>query len=428
MTVNVEEMLLIVMLQLILIIASARLFGMLFRKFGQPQVCGEIAAGLILGPSLFGKFFPGISAYVFTPSVGPIFGVISQIGLIFLLFLIGLEFDFGHLKEYKKASFTISAVGIILPFSLGTVVAQLLYPYVGEGINQLGFTLFIATSISITALPILGRIMVEFNISRTPVGAVTITAAAIDDVAGWIILAAVSGIVKSGSSSAQVVVMGVESVIYGAFMLFIARPYLIRWTRRALEQGKGELSLNTLAIVIILVFTSAIITHLIGLFSIFGAFMMGAILSNQDNFVKAVKQRLWDFVTVFFLPIFFTYTGLRTDIGIMQGKLLWGLCFLVLFVSILGKLGGGTVAARLSGFSWRESFSVGIMMNTRALMELIVVNIGYDLGVIPLSVFFMLVFMAVVTTFMTSPLLTRAILKTNMERHFHESEFVAQCR
>jgi Kef-type K+ transport system membrane component KefB len=421
-----EEILLTVILQLIIIIASARIFGILFRRMGQPQVCGEIAAGLILGPSLFGKFFPGISAHVFAPSVSPIFTVISQLGLVFLLFLIGLEFDFSHLKEYRKAAVSISSSALILPFGLGIIVGQLLYPYVGEGINRLGFILFVATAISITALPVLGRIMVEFNINRTTIGAVAITAAAIEDATGWIILATISGIVRSAMDPARVALMVMEAAAYTIFMLFVARPYLIGWTRRVLEQGKGELSLNTLAILILLVFSSAIITNLIGLFSIFGAFVMGAILFDQQEFREAVMRRLWDFVTVFFLPIFFTYTGLRTDIGTMQGGLLWGFCFLVLFVSILGKLGGGTAAARLCGFSWRESFSVGIMMNTRGLMELIVVNVGYNLGVIPSSVFFMLVFMAVMTTFMTSPILSRLIKGTTMESHFMVSDFVKQ--
>ena len=266
----------------------------------------------------------------------------------------------------------------------------------------------------------------EFNISRTAIGAVTITAAAIGDASGWIILATVSGIVGSALDPSRVVLMVVEAAAYAVFMLFVARPYLIRWTRRALEQGQGELSLNALAILILLVFTSAAITNLIGLFSLFGAFVMGAILFDQQEFREAVMRRLRDFVTIFFLPIFFTYTGLRTDIGTMESGLLWGFCFLVLFVSILGKLGGGTAAARLCGLPWRESFSVGIMMNTRGLMELIVVNVGYNLGVIPSSVFFMLVFMTVVTTFMTPPILSRLIKGTGMEPDFSASEFAKQ--
>jgi Kef-type K+ transport system membrane component KefB len=424
---KVEELLLTVILQLVVIIASARIFGMLFRRMGQPQVCGEVAAGLILGPSFFGKFFPGLSAHIFAPSIGLIFSVISQIGLVFLLFLIGLEFDFSHLKDYRKATVSISAMALLLPFGLGIIVGQLLYPHVGEGINRLGFVLFVATAISITALPVLGRIMVEFNITRTAIGAMTITAAAIQDASGWVILATISGIVRSALDPARIALMVVEAVAYAVFMLFVARPYLVRWTRRALEQGNGELSLNTLAILIVLVFTSAIITNLIGLFSLFGAFVMGAILFDQPEFREAVMRRLWDFVTVFFLPIFFTYTGLRTDIGTMQGGL-WAFCLLVLSVSIIGKLVGGTAAARLCGLSWRESFSVGTMMNTRGLMELIVVNVGYNLGVIPSSVFFMLVFMAVVTTFMTSPILSRLIKGTAMEPDFNVSEFAKQGR
>jgi Kef-type K+ transport system membrane component KefB len=420
---KLEELLLGVIVQLGVIIAAARFFGSIFRRMGQPQVCGEIAAGLVLGPSLFGSLFPSVSAYVFAPSVQPVFEVISQLGLVFLLFLIGLEFDFSHLKRHHKAAVSISLASIVVPFGLGLIVAALLYPYVGAGIGRLGFLLFVATAISITALPVLGRMLVEFNINRTAVGTITITAAAIGDAAGWIILATVSAIVRSELDPARILLMVMSAAAYTAFMLFVARPYLVRWTRRALEQGKGDLSLNSLAIVILLMFASAAVTNLIGLFSILGAFVMGTILFDQHAFREAVTRRSRDFVTVFFLPIFFTYTGLKTDIGTMQGGLLWGLCLLLLAASIAGKLAGATAAARWSGLSWRESLSVGTMMNTRGLMELIVVNVGYHLGVIPLSVFFMLVFMAVVTTFMTPPILSQLIRGTAMETDFSVSDF-----
>jgi len=354
--------------------------------------------------------------------------VLSQVGLIFLMFLIGLDFDFGHLRAHGRSAVLISVAGILLPFSLGLVVAPVLYPHVETGANKLGFVLFVAAGLSITAIPVLGRILIEFNLNRTHLGSLTITAAAIDDVCGWIILAVITAIVRSEFSPLRTLRMVSEAAVYGLFMIMIARPLLKKWTRRVMLKGEGEISLSALTVLLLLVFLSAAVTNLIGIFSIFGGFIMGAILYDQQECREAVFRRLKDFTTVFFLPIFFTYTGLRTDIGSMQGRRLWLLCGLVLFAAIMGKFGGSTTAARLNGFSWRESCSVGIMMNTRALMELIVINIGYDLGIIPKSVFFMLVLMAVVTTFMTAPILRRLIRTTELEPVFELSPFMRQRR
>lgn len=423
---GLEETLLRVIIQLIVIIAAARIFGVIFRWIGQPQVCGEIAAGLILGPSLLGGLFPGLFHQIFHPSVGQIFSILSQIGLILLLFLIGLEFDFGHLRNHGRKALSISMAGILLPFVLGLLVAGQLYPHVGQGMNKLGFYLFIAVSLCITALPILGRMMIDYNINRTRLGSITISAAALDDASGWIILAMITAIVRANFNPMKSFLMVFETLAFGLFMVFVARPLLLRWTNYALREGKGDLSLTSLAVLLILILVSSLITNLIGIFSIFGAFIMGAILYDQQEFREAVIRRLRDFVTVFFLPIFFTYTGLRTDIGTMHGSLLWGLCGLVLLAAIVGKFGGCTIAALFNRFSRREALTVGVLMNTRALMELIVINIGYDLGVIPQSVFFMLVFMAVVTTYMTSPIFQLLIKKTELEPLFQESQFMQQ--
>lgn len=419
-----EHLLLIVIIQLIVVITASRLFGVLFRLLGQPQVCGEIAAGLILGPSLFGRFFPELFTQVFHQSAGPIFSVLAQLGLILLMFLIGLEFDFSHVRTHGHVAMAISAAGIAFPFLLGLGVARMLYPHTAEGVSKTGFALFIGTALSITALPILGRMMVEFNLSRTRLGSLTITAAAADDATGWIILAVVSAIVRSKFNATDAVVMLAEAAGYALFMIFVARRWLCRWTQAALRRNGGELSLAALAVVLILIFVSAAITNVIGLFSIFGAFIMGAVLYDQHEFREAVMRRMRDFITVFFLPIFFTYTGLRTDIGSMQGGVLWALCGLVLLAAVAGKLGGCTLAARLSGLGWKDSWMIGVFMNTRALMELIAVNIGHDLGVIPKSVFFMLVLMAVVTTYMTTPLIQRLIRNTELEPVFQASSFM----
>lgn len=424
-----EAFLLTVIVQLVIIIAAARLVGFAFRRYlGQPQVCGEIAAGLLLGPSFLGGFFPGISHAVFPPSAGPIFTILSQLGLILLMFLIGLEFDFGHLRSQGQAALSISLAGILLPFGLGLLVGQVVHSQLHLEVNRFSFCLFMAVALSITAIPILGRIMIEFNIQRTRLGCLTISAAAVDDATGWILLALVSALVHSQLDPWKIAWMVFETVAYGLAMLWVARPLLRRWSQKLLSKEGGDLSLTALAAILICVFLSAAITNRIGIFSIFGGFMMGAILHDQEELRQAIFRRMRDFVTVFFLPIFFTYTGLRTDIGSMTGIELWALCGLVFLAAFAGKFGGCAGAALLSGLSRREASIVGTMMNTRALMELIVINLGYDLGILPKNVFFMLVFMAVVTTYMTAPILRRLISQTELEPYFEVSSFAAETR
>jgi len=423
---HIENVLLIVIIQLIVIIAASRFFGGLFRRIGQPLVCGEIAAGLILGPSFFGGMFPSLFHTVFNPSVGQVFTIMSQIGLILLMFLIGLDFDFGHLTENRGTALSISVVGIVLPFSLGLLLGRWMHNALGLNGSWLPFSLFMAAAMSITAIPILGRIMVEFNINRTRIGSLTISAAAADDASGWIILAVVTAIARSALNPAKLGIMILETVGYAAAMVWIVRPLLKKWTAQQMRKNKGKLSLGGLAVVIIMVLAASAATNVIGIFSIFGAFFFGAILYDQHELRAAVQERLRDFVTVFFLPIFFTYTGLRTDIGTMSGSGLWMMCGLVLLAAFVGKFGGCWLAARFNGLPWREASIIGVMMNTRALMELIVINIGFELGVIPKSVFFMLVVMAVVSTYITAPALRRLIRSSEVEQDYLSSEFAGR--
>ncbi|MBL8211524.1 MAG: cation:proton antiporter [Bryobacterales bacterium] len=404
---HVENVLLVVLIQLAVIIGAARLFGNLFQRLRQPVVCGEIAAGLILGPSLFGRFFPELSQRVFSPAVNPVFSIMSQIGLVLLMFLVGLEFEFGHLRKNRAAALSVSLAGILLPFTLGFALGAYMHRQLQLAGNWVFFSLFMSTAMSITAIPILGRIMIELKLNRSVIGSLTITAAAIDDAVGWILLALVTAIAQSNFDPFRFSGMVAAVLAFAAIMVFAVRPLAIQVLHRTLAANRGHLSLNALAALLIAIFLAAICTNLIGIFSIFGAFLFGAILYDQHDLVAAIRGRLTDFVTVFFLPIFFTYTGLRTDIGSMSGAHLWLLCGLVLLAAVVGKLGGCTLAARWNGLSWRDSGMIGVMMNTRALMELIVINIGYDLGIIPRSVFFMLVFMAIVTTYMTAPILRR---------------------
>ena len=391
------------------------------------MVCGEIAAGLILGPSVFGRLFPGAFHAIFNPSVGQTFSILSQLGLILLMFLIGLEFDFGHLSENKRTVLSVSLAGIAAPFALGFGLGRVMHQQLGLGghsINDaswINFALFMATAMSITAVPTLGRIMIELNINRTRLGSPTISAAAINDAAGWTILAFITAVVRSTFDPVKMAAMVAGVLVYGLVMILGVRPLVIRWANRTLKKNGGDISINALATLLVMVLLSAAVTNKIGIFSIFGAFMMGAVLYDHRELRDAVRRRLNDFVTAFFLPVFFTYTGLRTEMGAMTGGKLWLFCGLVLAAAIVGKFGGCTLAARANGLRWRESSIIGVMMNTRALMELIVINVGYDLGIIPGTVFFMLVFMAVFTTYMTTPILRRLIRGSEVQAQFENA-------
>lgn len=439
----VERQVVAVLLQLAVIMVAARVFAALARRVGQPAVVGEIVAGLILGPSLFSHipidWVQNVWRGVFHPAHPDLaelpvaFTILSQLGLIFLLFMIGLEFDFSHLRTNNVAATGISVMGVAAPFALGAGLALVMHRTLdlanaSPGIPLTGFVLFMGTAMSITAIPILGRIMMEMNITRSRLGAITITAAAIDDATGWILLATVSAIVKSEFNVGVTLRMLALSLAFAAFMIFAARPVLKRWARRAVAMNNGRLGLDALAGLFVVMFVCAIATSEIGIFAIFGAFVLGAVLSDEHAFRKAIQEQLTRFITVFFLPIFFTYTGLRTDVGSLHSPLLWLFAALVSAAAILGKFGGCTLAARLSGLSPRESGCVGIMMNTRALMELIVINVGYELKVIPKDVFCMLVLMALLTTVMTSPILLRLMRGTELEPLIASSGFVSPRR
>ena len=421
---GVEDTLLKVLIQLTLILVLSRIFAIVFRKLGQPAVVGETAAGLALGPSLFGHFCPELSKQIFDPGIDQIFKMFSQLGLILLLFLVGLEFDFSHLKKYGRSSLLISLAGIVLPFGLGYLLAHHLHASLQLEVPLTGFALFMGTAMSITAIPVLARIMMELNITPTRLGAITITAAAVDDASGWIMLASVSAMVRSSFSLVNTAVMAAETIAFAGFVLLVLKPLLARLLRGAVKNGK--LGVNWLAAIFALLFLCAIATNLIGIFAIFGAFLLGAALSSESEFKEAAGERIRDLITALFLPIFFTYTGLRTKIGSLDSSTLWLAAGLVSACAIAGKFGGCTVAARISGFSWRESNCIGAMMNTRGLMELVVINAGYELRVIPESVYCMLVLMAVTTTVMTVPVLLRIMKGTELEPWINKSSFVAK--
>jgi len=421
--VDSEALLLRVIIQLAVIIAAARISGSLFKRIGQPAVCGEIAAGLLLGPTFFGKVFPAAFHRIFDPSAGQVFSMMSQLGLILVMFLIGLEFDFGHVPDNSRTVASVSIGGIVLPFALGFGLGKVMHGQLGLAGNWIHFSLFLATAMSITAIPVLGRIMIELNITRTRVGSLTMAAAAMNDAAGWTILALVTAIVRSTFDPVRLAAMAGSVVAYGLAMAFVVRPLVVRWSAWTMRKNRGELTLNSLAVILLLVLASSAVTNMIGIFALFGAFMMGAILYDQHELRHALHGRLNDFVTTFFLPIFFTFTGLRTDAGSMSGGRLWLFSGLVVVCAILGKFVGCRLAARWNGVKSREASVIGVMMNARGLTELIVINAGYDLGILPKSVFFMLVLMAVATTYMTTPVLRRLFRGTEVWEAYRASEF-----
>ncbi len=401
-----ESFLLSVVLQLAVIIVAARLGGSLFRRLGQPRVVGEIVAGLVLGPSCLGRVAPELVGRVFPPETRTLFEVLGQLGLMFLMFLVGLEFDFSHLRRHGRSAALIAAAGIVVPFALGASLAGVMRSHVAAELDGAGFVLFMATALSITAIPVLGRILMDLDLQRTRLGSLTITAAAVDDALGWILLAAVSAIV---AGHFELTVVARTLGLTAAFVLgarLVARPLIVRWLEGTPPREIGAAGFSVLVILVLL---AAAATNAIGIFSIFGPFVLGAVLCDRDRIRAAVRSRLDDFVTVFFLPIFFTYTGLKTDVGLLDSGLLWLFCGLVTLVACAGKILGCGAAARLGGLSWRESSAIAVLMNTRALMGLVAINVGRDMGVIPDSVFCMLVIMAVATTLMTSPILRRLV-------------------
>jgi Kef-type K+ transport system membrane component KefB len=355
--------------------------------------------------------------------------MLSQIGLVLLMFQIGLEFDFAHLtaRSNRRAVAFIASASMIAPFVLGFGFGWFSAPLLSPGINPLATSLFIATAFSITALPILGRIMMEFKITRLPIGVIAISAAAINDVVGWLLLALVTALALAQFSAAA---FALKVALVGLFFVtwwFVVRPLMKRVIHASQARpvpvgekaGLGKLTHNLLGILLAAIFVSAMTTYQLGIFAIFGGFMMGVILHDEHELIEAWKERIGHFVMVFFLPIFFTYTGLRTNVGSLDSLEAWGWCGLLIALATLGKFGASYVAARWAGMSHHEGKVIGIMMNTRALMELIVINVGFDLGVISQQVFTMLVLMAIFSTVITTPGLRRWLPKMGVPIQAH---------
>ena len=393
----------LVLLEVLIVIALSRLVGLGFRAIKQPQVIGEIVAGIMLGPSLFGLVAPATATALFPAEAVPFLNVLSEVGLIFFMFLIGLELNPKYLKNNLDTAILTSHVSILVPFSLGSFLALLLYPIISNNsVSFTAFALFLGAAMSITAFPVLARIITEHNLQNTKLGTLALTCAAVDDVTAWCLLAVAIAVTRTNSMVGALPTI-FEAVIYITFMVTVVRWFLQRLSKH--YNRTGRLTQLVLAGIYMGVVASALITEWIGIHLIFGAFLLGAVMPKNAGLTRELAEKTEDFVLIFLLPVFFAYSGLRTEIGLLNSPELWLLCGAVLGVAIIGKYVGTYVAARVCGINNREASALGWMMNTRGLTELIVLNIGLSLGVISPILFTMLVIMALVTTFMTSPLL-----------------------
>ncbi len=400
---NVSHPLAILLVQIISIIIVSRLFAWGFRKIGQPSVIGEIVAGIALGPSLVGMFFPEFTAFMFpVESLGNL-QFLSQIGLILFMFIVGMEIDVNVLKNKAHDAVVISHASIIIPFSLGMGLAYFIYKeFAPPEVSFTSFGLFIGIALSITAFPVLARIVQERGMHKTRLGTIVITCAAADDITGWSLLAAVIAISKAGSfvSSLYTIIL---AIAYVFVMIKIIRPFIKRIGD--LNASNNNLSKTYVATFLVMLILSSWATEVIGIHALFGAFMAGAIMPANQKFRTMFTEKIEDIALVLFLPLFFVFTGLRTEIGLIDEPYLWKITGLIILVAIAGKLVGSALAARFVKQSWKDSLIIGTLMNTRGLMELVVLNIGYDLGILTPRVFAMMVIMALFTTFMTGPVL-----------------------
>lgn len=396
-----SELLFHVLLALVVVVLSARCMGALFRLVGQPPVVGEVVAGIVLGPSALGAIAPAAAQYILPASVAPYLGILAQLGIILFMFLVGLELDTTLLRDKPHAAVAISHASIVTPFVLGAAISLWLYPRLSNSSVDLDlFAVFMGVAMSITAFPVLARILVDRGLQKSRLGVIAISCAAVDDVTAWCLLAVVASMADARATGASMTI--VLTIVYVALMFGVVRPLVGRYVRR-LEARQEQNSAMVVSLVAILL--SALATEAIGIHAIFGAFVLGAMVPHDSKLASRLALKLEELVVILLLPAFFAFTGMRTQIGLVSGWDNWMMCAAVIAVACIGKVGGSFVAARFSGLSKRDSASLGALMNTRGLMELVVLNLGYDLGIISPTLFAMMVLMAVVTTVATTPLL-----------------------
>lgn len=401
---NIAEPSAILLLQILSILIVSRILSFIFMKIGQPTVIAEIIAGIVLGPSLLGYFSPDTFNFLFAADSLSNLYILSQLGLVLFMFTIGMELDLSALKNKMGVTFVISHASIVIPYFMGMLLAYFVYDEFAAGQTEfIPFALFIGISMSITAFPVLARIVQEKGLTKTHLGTISLASAAINDVTAWCILAAVIAIAKTGSIESSLYNIGF-SILYVTAMFVVVKPFLHRFGK--VYKSSELLNKSVFAFLILILIASSYITQAIGIHALFGAFLAGVIMPPIPMFRKLVVEKVEDISLTLLLPLFFVYTGLRTEIGLLNTPYLWTVCALFIVVAIIGKFVGSAFSAKVLGETWRDSLSIGILMNTRGLMELIVLNIGYEMGILPPSIFVMLVIMALVTTFMTTPILS----------------------
>jgi len=413
---NLRNSLSILLLQLVVILVATRLVGRLFKKIGQPPVLGEIVAGIVLGPSLLGWLSPETMTFLFPDSSMETLKLLSQIGVALFMFVVGMELDVDHLRQKAHTAIMVSHASIVVPFFLGVALSLWLYPSLAQT-SFSAFALFMGIAMSITAFPVLARILEDRGMSQTQLGNTALTCAAVDDVTAWCLLALVIAIAQSGGVGASFITIAMTLIFIG-IMLLIVKPQLARLltARSNSSRGHQEYSRGVIAGILAFVFACALITEGIGIHALFGAFLAGVAMPSASGLRALLKEKLETFSATALLPLFFAFTGLRMQVSALNDWSSWGVCAVIIAVAIAGKLGASMLMARWTGLKWRDSFSLGVLMNTRGLVELVVLNIGYDLGILSPRSFAMMVLMTLVTTFMTGPLLW--LVKTDRR---HES-------
>jgi Kef-type K+ transport system membrane component KefB len=391
----------VLLLQITTILVIAKLTAAIVARAGQPAVVGEMLGGILLGPSFFGWLWPSVHRAVFPAGTTATLQLLSQIGVILFMFLVGCELDLTRLTRHARTAVVVSYAGIGVPLVLGIALSWTIFQeFAPAGVPFLPFALFVGTAMSVTAFPVLARILAERRMTNTILGATAIACAAVDDVTAWCMLSAVAAVAKATGLTGAAVTIVVVAVFAGV-MLLVIRPQVRRGAGRPKWSGEGAF-----VAALMFAFSCAFVTELIGVHAIFGAFIAGVVVSANEDVRALVETRVYAFASALLVPLFFASAGLRTELALLTDIRSWLICAAIIAVAVAGKLGGGALAARWSGMSWRDSVALGVLMNTRGLMELIVLNVGYDLGILSPALFSMMVVMALVTTAMTAPLLS----------------------